>query len=109
MSEETRRLEENELKEVSGGTHLSCDEIDGLKVGDRLLYESDEEFPLALVEYMGEYRDDGKSWMREIKVKIVEIYNGYPKVDSGHYGYVGVNDVTWISRWNIDFLDRANK
>lgn len=98
--EEKKALNEAELEKVSGGSHLSSDEVKGLSAGMHLIMESNLGNDLAEVEYLGEWRD---GFMLECNVKILKILSSL----AASYNEMKVGDVMWVSRWNLDFPERA--
>ena len=108
MNEENKipELKDEELEKVSGGSHLSSDETKALQYGDILIIENDLGINLGYCTYLGEYSDPGFGHLLQIKVEINKIYNASGTAKLGavtlHEG-----DKTWLSRWDVDFPNRA--
>lgn len=103
---DNNKLNDEDLKKVDGGTHLSSDEVKSLVKGQILIYEDDNGWDQAKVEYLGEWRDPGIFGMLEIKVRFLEVFHG-EYIDLGYHEYIHVGDEMWISRWFFDFPERA--
>lgn len=101
-----KTLKDEELDNVSGGSHLSRAEVDGLVKGQILIYEDFQGVDMAKVEYLGETRDPGVIFMIECKVRILEIFHG-EAIDLGYHEYLRVGDEVFLSRLYLDFPERA--
>ena len=112
---ENKEIKDVDLQQIYGGTdndtklgsHLSSQEVISMEKGRILIIENGFGLDLAKVEYLGVYRDPGTLYAYECKVKVLEIFNGEYIYDGVHYRYVYVGGETWVSRMDLDFIERA--
>lgn len=104
MEHEIRELNDVDLEKVSGGSHLSSDEVKSLKAGQKLVIEDCLfDLDVGLGEFTGNWRDPGTLSMLEVEVKVLEVYTEFRV--SGKIVQVG--DVIYVTRWVVDFPERA--
>lgn len=104
---EKELLNDEQLEGVNGGSHLSSSEVKGLKKGQILTIENDVGENMAACEYLGEYRDPGFGSMLELHVKVLYLYTYHQKWFTYGHDDIVPGYTTWISRWFLDFPDRA--
>lgn len=112
MENNKKELNKQELGKVTGGTHLSPENVKELKAGQLLIIEGLYNYNVALAEYLGEWRDPGIGSMLQLKVRIIEIYDQvWRKGDTLSAVTGGVRlqpgDVIYASRWNLDYPEKA--
>ena len=104
MSDQIREISDLEMENVNGGSHLSSDDVKNLVPGTELMVE-DCMFDTDLAKgiYTGNWRDPGSTSMLEVEVEITEIYHAF----SSHGINAEVGKKLFISRWCVDFYERA--
>lgn len=99
-------LNDEKLEKVTGGSHLSSGEVKGLQKGQILTIENELGKNMASCEYLGEWRDPGPTSMLEVHVKVLYLYTYDQTWLNDDHGVEPGNEI-WISRWLLDFPDRA--
>ena len=106
-------IREENLEDVTGGNYLSADEVKEMEFGRRLMIEGNFGNDIALVSYLGDWRDPGAGSMIQAHVRIIEIYDrGVYKHGDTFSSWVGerflaVGDELYVSRYYLDFAERA--
>lgn len=104
MEPNYRELSDIDLNAVSGGSHLGADEVKALVAGQILIVEDCMfDLDVAKGKYTGVWRDPGTLSMLEVQVEILEVYEEF----RSHGKVVQKGDVVFISRWCLDFPERA--
>lgn len=99
-------LKDEELEQVTGGTHLSSDETKALKAGQVLIIEDGGGVNLGECTFLGDIYDPGGWYYLQVHVKITKIYN-----PSGTFELRGdtyrEGQTVWLCRSDVDFPERA--
>ena len=113
-------LNEQELEKVNGGSHLDSDEVKELRAGAKLVIEDEWGKDIGTCIYTGNTRD-GKNFynMTRLYVTLTEIYDEWiikcliyeednlDDHDLARLPNPEVGDIVAISRYNLDFPERA--
>ena len=107
-------MNDQQLAEVTGGTHLSSDEVKALVPGTRLIWENIFGKDLAEVEFIS-YSDPGFFQLLECTVRILKIYSSDGYIEMSNVNEAGnavlvpyrVGDVCTLPRDLLDFPERA--
>ena len=120
MEKDKKILNEQELGKVNGGSHLDSDEVEALKAGTRLIIEDKWGKDVGACIYNGNTRDGANFYnMTRLYVQLTEIYDEWiikcliyeednlDEHDLARLPNPKVGDIVTISRWNLDFPERA--
>ena len=107
MADHVQALNDDELEKVVGGNHLSSNEVKSLSAGQMLMIEDDFGNNLAEAEYTGSYEDPGAIYMLRCWVRVTRVYSPTRTFSVSDRTNVKEGDYVSISRYNLDFIDRA--
>ena len=113
MEKDIVEIREEQLDEVTGGTHLTPDELMNLKPWQELIIENNFGQNIARVQYLGEWRDPGAGSMLQARVQVLQIYDRGTMLHGDTFSsWVGERrlapgDKIYVSRYYLDFPYRA--